>query len=158
MVLFGQLVVGPPGSGKTTYCHGMKQFTAALGRRCEIINLDFANDILPYEVAVDVRELVSLEVVMDEFKLGPNGGLVYCMEYLLDNVDWLEEKIAELDCSYIIFDCPGQVELFTHYDCVRALIEQLTKRLDARLCSVHLIDSFYCTYVICCLYMTAHSL
>lgn len=145
MVFFGQLVVGPPGSGKTTYCNGMRQFLTALGRRCEIINLDFANDTLPYDVSVDVRDLVSLEVVMEEFKLGPNGGLVYCMEYLLEHVDWLEDKITELDCSYVIFDCPGQVELFTHHDCVRALTEQLTKRLDARLCSVHLIDSFYCT-------------
>jgi hypothetical protein len=28
----------------------------------------------------DIRELISLEDVM-ELKLGPNGGLVYCMEY-----------------------------------------------------------------------------
>jgi GTPase SAR1 family protein len=93
MVLFGQLVVGPPGSGKTTYCNGIQQFITGIGRRCEIVNLDFANDVLPYEVAIDVRELVSLEKVMDEFKLGPNGGLVYCMEYLLENVDWLIEKL-----------------------------------------------------------------
>lgn len=145
MVLYGQLVVGPPGSGKTTYCTGIKQFLTALGRRCEIVNLDFANDFLPYEVALDVRELVSLEKVMPDLHLGPNGGLVYCMEYLLENIEWLEQKILALDCSYIVFDCPGQVELFTHHDCVRALIDHMTKRLDARLCSVHLIDSYYCT-------------
>ena len=27
---------------------------------------------------------------MTEMKLGPNGGLVYAMEYLVDNIDWLE--------------------------------------------------------------------
>ena len=29
----------------------------------------------------DIRELISLDDVMEELGLGPNGGLVYCMEY-----------------------------------------------------------------------------
>lgn len=49
------------GSGKTTYCHGMKQFLDELGRSCDVINLDFANDHVPYEIAVDVRSLVELD-------------------------------------------------------------------------------------------------
>jgi hypothetical protein len=48
---FGQLVVGPPGSGKTTYCNGMQQFFGLLRRRVAVINLDPANDALPYECA-----------------------------------------------------------------------------------------------------------
>jgi len=48
--------------GKTTFCHGMKLYMEAIGRNCAIINLDFANDILPYVPAVDVRELMALEV------------------------------------------------------------------------------------------------
>lgn len=48
--------------GKTTYCSGMKMFINELGRKCEIVNLDFANDTLPYTPAVDVRELISLQV------------------------------------------------------------------------------------------------
>ena len=31
MVLFGQVVIGPPGAGKTTYCYGMEQFMQSLG-------------------------------------------------------------------------------------------------------------------------------
>ena len=62
MVLFGQIVVGPPGCGKTTYCMGMQMFVEAVGRNCRVVNLDFANDNLPYTAAIDVRELVSLEV------------------------------------------------------------------------------------------------
>lgn len=47
---------------------------------------------------------------MEELELGPNGGLVYCMEYLLDNMDWLKDELDEFDDDeYIIFDCPGQV-------------------------------------------------
>jgi hypothetical protein len=71
---FGQLVVGPPGSGKTTYCTGMHQYLTAIGRKTAIINLDPANDLLPYTPAVDVADLVDLEAVMDDLHLGPNGG------------------------------------------------------------------------------------
>uniref|UniRef100_A0A8D2AQZ5 GPN-loop GTPase 2 n=1 Tax=Sciurus vulgaris TaxID=55149 RepID=A0A8D2AQZ5_SCIVU len=46
---FGQAVIGPPGSGKTTYCLGMSEFLRALGRRVAVVNLDPANEGLPYE-------------------------------------------------------------------------------------------------------------
>ena len=146
MVLFGQIVIGPPGSGKTTYCQGMSQFVNGLGRKCCIVNLDFANDGLPYECHVDVRELISLERVMEEYSLGPNGGLVFCMEYVLAHFDWLKERITALmeTSHYILFDCPGQVELYAHHTCVQDLLGCLAKQLDCRLCSVHLLDSFYC--------------
>ena len=40
----------------------------------------------------DIRDLVSLEDVMEELELGPNGGLVYCMEYPLKRVLCLSVK------------------------------------------------------------------
>lgn len=38
-----------------------------------MVNLDPGNDLLPYECAVDVMELIRLEDAMEEFNLGPNG-------------------------------------------------------------------------------------
>lgn len=32
--------------------------------------------------SVDIRDLISLEEVMEDLGLGPNGGLVYCFEYV----------------------------------------------------------------------------
>lgn len=51
---------------------------------------------------------------MEELKLGPNGGLVYCMEYLEDNLDdWLSEQLEDyIDDDYLIFDCPGWLRWF----------------------------------------------
>ena len=47
---------------------------------------------------------------MEEQGLGPNGGLVYCMEYLEQNLDWLFEKLEALEgVRYFLFDFPGQV-------------------------------------------------
>ena len=79
---FGQLVIGPPGSGKTTYCNGMQQFLSLLGRKAVVVNLDPANDRLPYECAVDLADLVSLEEVMSTMHLGPNGGVWLCIRAL----------------------------------------------------------------------------
>ncbi|KAL6503665.1 GPN-loop GTPase qqt1 [Orobanche gracilis] len=95
-MVFGQVVIGPPGSGKTTYCNGMSQFLNLIGRKVAIINLDPANDLLPYECAVNIEDLVKLSDVMAEHSLGPNGGLVYCMDYLEKNIDWLQAKLEPL--------------------------------------------------------------
>ena len=34
-----------------------------------------------FGVSADIRELISLDDVMEELGMGPNGGLIYCMEY-----------------------------------------------------------------------------
>ena len=63
--IFGQIVIGPPGSGKTTYCDGMSQFLKSLGRNVAIVNLDPANEMIPYKADVDVAELIQVR-----FKMG----------------------------------------------------------------------------------------
>jgi hypothetical protein len=47
---FGQLVIGPPGSGKTTYCNGMQHYFQLIRRPCAVVNLDPANHAPPYQV------------------------------------------------------------------------------------------------------------
>ncbi|XP_077984533.1 GPN-loop GTPase 2-like [Glandiceps talaboti] len=142
---FGQFVIGPPGAGKTTYCAAMKQFMEGLGRKVAIINLDPANDNIPYEVAIDLSSLVTLSDVMDTLKLGPNGGLIYCMEYLEKNSDWLNKQLQEhTKDKYLLFDCPGQVELYTHHSSMK-VIAGLLQKWNYRLTAVHLVDSHYCS-------------
>ena len=57
------------------------------------MNLDPANICIPYEPDIDVAGLIALERVMSELDLGPNGGLIYCLEYLEKNLDWLVEQL-----------------------------------------------------------------
>jgi GTPase SAR1 family protein len=143
---FGQIVIGPPGAGKSTYCHGVQQFFNAIGRSSAIINLDPANDRLSYDVALDIRDFITLEDIMEEQNLGPNGGLMFALESLDDSVDLLVEKIKKISAkSYVVFDCPGQVELFTHHSSLHRIFKRLEKEIDLRLCVVSLIDSFYIT-------------
>lgn len=143
---FGQLVIGPPGSGKTTYCNGMQQFLTAIGRPMAIVNLDPANERVPYECSIDIGELVCLETVMAELNLGPNGGMIYCMEYLAKNMDWLHERLQALGPDvYLLFDCPGQVELYTTNDGMLQVVRTLTQTWNLRLAAVHLVDSHHCS-------------
>ncbi|THX19838.1 putative ATP binding protein [Aureobasidium pullulans] len=141
---FAQLVIGPPGAGKSTYCDGMHQFLTAVGRKCAVVNLDPANDKTSYPCALDIRDLVSLEEVMEQEELGPNGGVMYALEELQENFEWLDEGLKELSDSYILFDCPGQVELFTHHNTMPNLFHRLEK-IGFR---VRLLYYFSCHYTL----------
>ncbi|GAM85076.1 hypothetical protein ANO11243_030790 [Dothideomycetidae sp. 11243] len=137
---FAQLVVGPPGSGKSTFCDGMQQFLHAIDRNCAVINLDPANDHTSYPCALDVRDLVPLEEVMEQESLGPNGGVLYALEELEHNIEWFEERLKEIKDEYLVIDCPGQVELFTHHNSLPTIFHRLEK-LGYRLVVVQLLDS-----------------
>jgi len=155
----------------------MCQYLTAIGRRTLVVNFDPANDTpdLPYPCVYNViDEFVSLEGVIKENNLGPNGGLLFCMEYMEREIESIERKIAEnirnykfegessssknnegessssknnVDDNsdvYILFDFPGQIELFTHDTCVQKIMGHLQK-LDYRLAAVQLIDSHFCS-------------
>ena len=94
---------------------------------------------------IDISDLIQLEDVMNEpLHLGPNGGLVYCIEHLETNFEWLASKLKDFNDHYLIIDCPGQVELFTHNNAIKYLISRIEKECSVRLCAVHLVDSHYC--------------
>ena len=53
-------MIGPPGSGKTTYVAAMAELLTSLGRKVAIVNLDPGNENMSYTAAVDVAELVQV--------------------------------------------------------------------------------------------------
>ena len=56
-ILFGQVVIGSPGAGKTTYCEAMARFLKALGRDVAIVNIDPANENMPYEADIGKKNI-----------------------------------------------------------------------------------------------------
>lgn len=95
---YGHIVVGPAGHGKTTYCQSMVKHGEAIGRQINVVNLDpAAENVCKEGLIVDVRELLTVDEVMEDadLKLGPNGGLVFAMEQLLDDTEWLREKLGK---------------------------------------------------------------
>ena len=70
---------------------------------------------------------------MEKFGLGPNGGMLYCMEYLEENSDWLESRLRDLgDDAYVLFDLPGQVELSTNHESLKRILEKISKNCSYR--------------------------
>ncbi|KAI6105648.1 GPN-loop GTPase [Pisolithus sp. B1] len=130
---YAVLVTGPAGAGKSTFSTAFATHLRMARRRAHIVNLDPAatGDAFEYEPAIDIRELMGM---------GPNGGLVYCFEYLLQNMDWLEDELGGYDEDYLIIDCPGQIELYTHHPFLPILARNL-QRMGIRTCAAYLIDS-----------------
>eukprot|EP00767_Chilomastix_cuspidata_P003693 gnl/Chilomastix_cuspidata/3816.p1 GENE.gnl/Chilomastix_cuspidata/3816~~gnl/Chilomastix_cuspidata/3816.p1 ORF type:complete len:328 (-),score=98.96 gnl/Chilomastix_cuspidata/3816:76-1059(-) len=140
MTSFAQVVIGLPGSGKSTYCAGAAEILTGLGRPVKVVNLDPANEAMKYETAVDICELITVEEAMDELELGPNGALLYCMEYLADNKEWLRDKLAAAAPAYFLLDLPGQVEVYTACGHLARVLHWVARELDVRMASVHLCD------------------
>ena len=83
MPRFIQFVMGPAGTGKSTYCKTIQEHCQTTKRSMRVINLDPAAEEFLYEASLDIKELISVDDVMEQLGFGPNGSLVYCMEYLL---------------------------------------------------------------------------
>lgn len=110
------------------------------------MNLDPAAEHFEHQPDLDIKDLISLEDVMEELQLGPNGGLIYCFEFLMENLDFLSEALDSLTEEYlIIFDMPGQIELYTHIPVLPTLVKFLTQpgALDIRLCAAYLLEASF---------------
>jgi GPN-loop GTPase len=110
------------------------------------VNLDPAASDFSYEPDLDIKDLISLDDVMEELSLGPNGGLIYCFEFLLQNLDFLTTAIEPLSEEYlIIFDLPGQIELYTHIPLLPALIQHCSRSgpLNISLCAAYLLEATF---------------
>ncbi|KAG0147691.1 hypothetical protein CROQUDRAFT_655904 [Cronartium quercuum f. sp. fusiforme G11] len=138
---YAVLVCGPAGSGKSTFTSALITHAQTLGRTLHLFNLDPAAEHFEYEPSIDIRDLISLEDVMEELEFGPNGGLVYCFEYLLNNLDWLQENLNTYDEDYLVIDCPGQIELYTHFNIMQKIVQVLVGQFDFRLCATYLLES-----------------
>lgn len=82
---------------------------------------------------------------MEEMHLGPNGGLIYCFEFLVQNIDFLTEPLDTVTDEYlIIIDMPGQIELYTHVPILPSLVKELTRgSLNINMCATYLLESTF---------------
>ena len=76
------------------------------------VNLDPGVRVVPYVPDIDIRDFIVLEEVMEEYGLGPNGGMILASDLMVNYLDDLRYEIDEFNPDWVLVDTAGQLELF----------------------------------------------
>lgn len=95
IVMKALFIVGPSGSGKTTLSAALTEiYRQTFGSdTVTLVSLDPANYLSEHK-DIEINELITVEDVMEEYQLGPNGAILYAMDFLLENIEWLLTKLT----------------------------------------------------------------
>lgn len=72
--------------------------------------------MLPYTPDIDIRDFITLEDIMTEYGLGPNGAMILSSDLMVNFLDEIKEEIDEYNPDWIFVDTAGQLELFAFRD------------------------------------------
>jgi len=117
--------IGTAGCGKTQLTRAYKRWMDERGLDSVLVNLDPGATNLPYAPEIDIRDWVSLEKVMEEYNLGPNGAQIASADMIAVKLPEVEEVLEEFDPDVFLFDTPGQLELFVFRHSSRRIVERL---------------------------------
>jgi len=125
-------VLGPAGCGKSSFVKAFSEYLREMDLDVKCVNLDPATDPI-FDASVDIRNFVKTEEIMEKFKLGINGALIKSMEESLKHIENLN-----LSGDYILYDTPGQMEIFVYSQSGVKIVEKLSNQTTLGL---FLIDS-----------------
>ena len=125
-------VLGPAGCGKSSFVKAFSEYLREMDLDVKCVNLDPATDPI-FDASVDIRNFVKTEEIMEKFKLGINGALIKSMEESLKHIENLN-----LSGDYILYDTPGQMEIFVYSQSGVKMVEKLS---DQTTLGLFLIDS-----------------
>lgn len=127
-------VLGPAGSGKSSFTKNFSKFLKEKGYNIACINLDAASNPI-YSAEKDIRKFIRVEEIMKKYNLGINGAL-------LKSIELIDKKIEKIKPSknfdFIIYDTPGQLELFLFSERGKNIIKKLSSKNSI---IIFLIDS-----------------
>ncbi|UZJ52573.1 hypothetical protein CBS101457_001893 [Exobasidium rhododendri] len=111
------IVIGMAGSGKSTFTTSLQSYPATHPGASVpyFVNLDPAVMNTGYSANVDIRDTIDYQRLMQEYNLGPNGGILTALNLFttkFDQVLGILEKRSN-DVDHIVLDTPGQIEIFT---------------------------------------------
>ncbi|MCZ7393510.1 MAG: ATP/GTP-binding protein [Candidatus Methanoperedens sp.] len=104
--------IGSAGSGKSSLTGAFAGWMQHRGYDSITVNLDPGIENAPYVPDVDIRDWIKLRDVMEEYGVGPNGAQIIAADMLALNINEMKETIQSFETEYVIFDTPGQMELF----------------------------------------------
>jgi len=111
---YNVFIVGTAGSGKSLLTHVLKDYLMEKEWHVATVNLDPGAESLPYDPDVDVRTHIDLRRLMESYQLGPNGALVLAADMMASRFQEIQSEIEECRADYVLFDTPGQMELFAY--------------------------------------------
>jgi len=124
-------VVGTAGAGKSSLVTAFQRWSRFLETEVLAVNLDPGAERVHYDAEYDVREMISLSEVMDEYDLGPNGAQILAADLLAAQAGEVAEHLHALSGELMIVDTPGQVELFAFREASNHLIDVLGREQSA---------------------------
>ncbi len=119
--------VGTAGSGKSTLVKEFKLWMERQGFAPVTVNLDPGAENIPYSPDIDIMDWISLQGVMMEHGLGPNGAQIVCSDMIAMNALELREVMDTYSCDYFLIDTPGQIELFNFRRSSQEVVQTLGK-------------------------------
>lgn len=111
-----QYIIGPAGSGKTTLTKGLIDYLQNYNKEISVIsvNLDPAVQKLPYTPDIDIQDYITVDEVVQETGLGPNGAMIEATDRMTKYIADLKYEINQYnDPEIVLIDTPGQMELFS---------------------------------------------
>ena len=139
--MFLIFVLGTAGSGKSELTGAFTRWMEMQGEDAMAINLDPGAITIPYSANVDVRDYIRVEALMEEYGLGPNGGLMLASELMLEIVDQLSSDIDDFGPDVVLVDTPGQMEMFAFRDIGARIAEDIS---DEGRGVIYLFDAGFC--------------
>jgi GTPase SAR1 family protein len=124
-------IVGTAGAGKSSLVTSLQRWSRFLETEVLAVNLDPGAERVHYDAEFDVRDLISLSEVMDEYDLGPNGAQILAADLVAAQAEDVADQLSSLSGDLIVIDTPGQVELFAFREASSHLIEVLGKEQAA---------------------------
>ena len=104
--------IGSAGSGKSSLTGAYAGWMQSQGYDVVTVNLDPGIEDAPYVPDIDIREWIKLKDIMKEYGVGPNGAQIIAADLLALNITEMKDIIDSFETEYVIFDTPGQMELF----------------------------------------------
>jgi len=139
-MVFIAFIIGTAGSGKSFLTSALVGKMRQEKQKVATLNLDPGVVNLPYSPEIDVRDYVTVDAIMEEYGLGPNGALVMATDMIASEVERIREEIEDLEPDILIADTPGQMELFAFRVCGPYIAHALSDEPKA---IIYLFDSVF---------------